>query len=432
MQTYAVQTDTVKTADAVQADAVLRAHRLGKTYRLYASPWDRVIERITGRPRHREHVALADVDFTVGRGEGFGVIGQNGAGKSTLLKLLAGVLEPTRGEVEVRGTISSILELGAGFHPEFTGRQNIRINAAMLGLDARTVDAKGPAIEEFCELGEFLDRAVKTYSTGMVMRLAFAIATQVDPEVLIVDEALSVGDGYFQKKCSDRILALLEQGTTLLFCSHAMYYVDTFCRQAIWLRDGRIAARGAAVDVIREYEDFLARASAQRQGAAGEPDHQWPEVAPAGGSPARLVAVEVLPAEGELRSGERLAVEVEWTTGDPALAFHVGVGINRSDGVEVITLSTADLGLEPLRGAERYRGRFVVPDLPLVKGDFHIYVFLLDERAVHVYDRRVLERSLQVREERYRFGLVRVGYRWEAGAAPALPAAAGDARRGTP
>jgi lipopolysaccharide transport system ATP-binding protein len=394
-------------------DFALRARGLGKTYRLYGSPWDRVLERITGRPRHREHVALAGVDFTVGRGEGFGVIGQNGAGKSTLLKLIAGVLEPTHGDVEVRGTISSILELGAGFHPEFTGRQNIRINAAMLGLDARTVDAKGPAIEEFCELGEFLDRPVKTYSTGMVMRLAFAIATQVDPEVLIVDEALSVGDGYFQKKCSDRILALLEQGTTLLFCSHAMYYVDTFCREALWLRDGRVAARGAAVDVIREYEDFLARASADRQAGVAEERHEWPEVAAAGGPPARLLEVRVGAADGALRCGDPLAIDVEWTSDDEGLAFHVGVGINRADEVEVITLSTAELGLAPFQGRRRYRGRFVIPELPLVKGDFRVYAFLLDERAVHVYDRRIVDRGLSVRADRYRFGLLHVPYRWE-------------------
>ena len=403
----------------------LQAKGLGKTYRLYASPWDRILERLTGRPRHREHVALAGVDLAVRRGEGFGVIGQNGAGKSTLLKLLAGVLEPTTGEVEVRGTISSILELGAGFHPEFTGRQNIRINAALLGLDAATVEAKRPAIEGFCELGEFLDRPVKTYSTGMVMRLAFAIATQVDPDVLIVDEALSVGDGYFQKKCSDRILALLERGCTLLFCSHAMYYVDAFCREAMWLRGGRIAARGRAAEVIREYEGFLARASAERKAAAEgearepglggptEEPHGWPEVAPAGGSPARLVAVRTQPEQGLVRCGDPVRIEVEWVSEDPQLEFHLGVGINRVDEVEVVTLNTSELGVGPFGGRRRYRGRFVIPELPLVKGDFHLYVFLLDERALHVYDRRVREQALRVAEGRYRFGLVRVPYRWE-------------------
>ena len=411
-------------------DVTLRARRLGKTYRLYASPWDRLLERLTGRPRHREHVALCDVDLEIRRGEGFGVIGQNGAGKSTLLKLLAGVLEPTAGELEVRGTISSILELGAGFHPEFSGRQNIRINAALLGLDSATVEAKRPAIEEFCELGDFLDRPVKTYSTGMVMRLAFAIATQVDPEVLIVDEALSVGDGYFQKKCSDRILALLERGCTLLFCSHAMYYVDTFCTEALWLRNGRIAARGEATDVIREYEAFLARASADRKAAAGEggdeESHRWPEVAASGGSPARLVSVRTLPEGGVVRCGDPVRIEVEGVSDDDELAFHVGVGINRLDEVEIITLNTKELGVGPFSGRSSYRGAFLLPELPLVKGDFHLYVFLLDERALHVYDRRIREQALRVKEGTYSFGLVRVPYRWEAVDQPARAAADPD------
>src|SRR5262245_50514875 len=209
------------TAPAIVADG------LTKVYRSYRRPADRLWEALLRRPRHSELRALDDVSFTLPKGEGLGVIGENGAGKSTLLKVLCGVTQPTAGSLRVDGRVAAILELGAGFHPEFTGRQNAVLNAALLGLSEREVDAALPRILDFSELGDFIDRPVKTYSTGMAMRLAFSIATQVEPEVLIVDEALSVGDGYFQKKCMDRMLAFIRGGGTVLFCSHAMYYVSS-------------------------------------------------------------------------------------------------------------------------------------------------------------------------------------------------------------
>jgi ABC-type polysaccharide/polyol phosphate transport system ATPase subunit len=398
------------------------AQGLTKVYRVYGSPWDRLLERLTGRSRHREQVAVQDVSFRVPRGEGFGLVGQNGAGKSTLLKMLAGVLEPTAGNVTVTGNVSSILELGAGFHPEFTGRQNIRINAALLGLDARTVTQRTPAIAEFCELGHHLDQPVKHYSTGMVMRLAFSIATQVEPEVLIVDEALSVGDGYFQKKCTDRILELLERGTTLLFCSHAMYYVDAFCSQAIWLRDGTVAAQGDAKEVIHAYEDFLRARTGETRVSAREAVSG--ERVP---GPARFRSVSVGGAVHPVTvsRGDTLRIELEWESDEPARAFHVGIGLNRSDEVEVLTLTTRELGLRPLVGQVGYRGAFEIPELPLVKGEFVLYAFLMDERMLHVYDRRILRPAFRMECQPYEFALVAVPYRWVA-AEPPLPAVVTD------
>ena len=228
----------------MNAAAVVADH-LSKRYRVYASPWDRLREAATRRPRHREFHALAGVSFLLEHGEGLAVIGENGAGKSTLLKILAGITAPTSGSLAVHGKVASILELGSGFHPEFTGRQNVVLNAAMLGLSEAEVRDKMPAIVAFSELGEFIDQPVKCYSTGMAMRLAFSIAIQVEPDVLIIDEALSVGDGYFQKKCMDRLQRFVGAGGTLLFCSHAMYYVSAFCRRALWLRRGRVGGAGA-------------------------------------------------------------------------------------------------------------------------------------------------------------------------------------------
>ena len=221
---------------------------LSKVYRVYPRPADRLIEAITGRPRHEPVYALRSVSGRLERGEVMGLIGENGSGKSTLLKILAGTTPPTTGEFTVPGRIASILELGASFHPEVTGRQNAVLQAALTGLSRSEIDAALPEIEAFAELGEFFERPVKTYSSGMSMRLAFAVATAVLPDVVILDEALAVGDARFQKKCIDRIFDLKSSGRTIFFCSHALYYISTFCDHALWLRDGLVAAEGRGAE----------------------------------------------------------------------------------------------------------------------------------------------------------------------------------------
>src|SRR5437870_9609640 len=192
-------------------DIAVRADELSKHYDIYARPADRLIELLTGRARHTVFPALEEVSFDVERGETVGIIGQNGAGKSTLLKLLCNVTRPSSGVLEAHGTIASILELGTGFHPEFTGRDNAALNATILGLSPAEVKERLPSILEFSELGTFLDRPVKTYSSGMIMRVAFSVAVNVRPDILVIDEALAVGDGHFQKKCADKIREFQEE-----------------------------------------------------------------------------------------------------------------------------------------------------------------------------------------------------------------------------
>src|SRR5260370_38856093 len=216
----------------------VRSYELTQQCDSYARAADGLLEMITRRPRHTVFPALQDVTFDVEKGEGIGIIGQNGAGKSALLKLLCGVTRPTSGKIEAFGTIASILELGTGFHPEFTGRDNAALNAAILGLSPAEVKRKLPAILEFSELGTFLDRPVKTYSSGMYMRLACSVAVNTDPDILVIDEALAVGDGHFQKKCVDRIREFQQQGRTIVFCSHALYHVTALCRRTLCLRHG--------------------------------------------------------------------------------------------------------------------------------------------------------------------------------------------------
>jgi len=284
----------------------------------------------------------------------------------------------------------------------------------MLGLNERQVQEKTPEIIAFSELGDFIDQPVKTYSTGMTMRLGFSIATQVEPDVLIIDEALSVGDGYFQKKCMDRLRLFVEGGGTLLFCSHAMYYVSAFCQRALWLRQGRAEALGPVSDVVREYENFLVAKSAQ---AAVAPAPAMTAAAatpaPAAGLPARLTAARLAGARSLYDQGEPLELAIEWEAEDPRLAFHVGVGINRSDGIEVCSFATHLDGLPPQSGGRTYAVRLEIPRLPLVKGEFTLYIFLLDERGLHIYDQRILPGAFTVRSPVYAFGLVHVEHAWE-------------------
>jgi ABC-type polysaccharide/polyol phosphate transport system ATPase subunit len=392
------------------SDPVVTAERLTKTYKVYATPWDRLGEMITRRSRHRAFQALDEVTFSLPRGEGLALIGENGAGKSTLLKILAGITAPTSGSWGVRGKVASILELGSGFHPDFTGRQNIVLNAAMLGLTQEELRRKMPEIVGFSELGEFIDQPVKTYSTGMAMRLGFSIATQVEPDVLIIDEALSVGDGYFQKKCMDRLRRFVDSGGTLLFCSHAMYYVSAFCQRALWLRRGRAEALGPVESVVRDYENFLVAKSARAAEAAS------PAVAgETRAAPARILAARLAGPGGSTRyrCGDPWELEVEWETREPRLAFHLGVGINRVDEVEVCSFATHLDGLPPLTGVGACSARLRIPSLPLVKGEFTLYIFLMDEAGLHIYDQRRIPGAFSVHSPTYEFGLVRTDHAWE-------------------
>ena len=237
----------------------LRVQNVSKQYRTYARPGDRLKESLTrGRlRRHKEFWALHDVSFELNEGDIVGIIGPNGCGKSTLLQIIAGTLEPTRGEVWHEGRISALLELGAGFDQEFTGVENVYMNASLLGFSRRETDALFPNIERFAEIGDFLYQPVKTYSSGMYVRLAFAIAASVEPEILIIDEALAVGDAVFQHRCLRRIKELHELGTTVLFVSHDAAAIRALCSRAILMNQGRMVSDGAPAEVLNHYQEIV-------------------------------------------------------------------------------------------------------------------------------------------------------------------------------
>jgi len=237
----------------------IRCTSLSKSYPIYDSPRQRLLDlfRFARRPASREFPALSDVSFEVERGTIFGIVGENGAGKSTLLQLIAGILQPSSGTIQASGRVSALLELGTGFNPEFTGRDNVFLNASILGLKRAEIEARYPDILDFAEIGDFIGRPVKTYSSGMVMRLAFSVAIHVSPEILLVDEALAVGDIYFRQRCMRKIHEMQRGGVTILYVTHSVADVKTLAQKAVWLAGGRIAEIGDPDHVISRYQAFM-------------------------------------------------------------------------------------------------------------------------------------------------------------------------------
>ncbi len=243
----------------MKTDPIIEMNHVTKIYQLYNHPMDRLKEglSITHKSYHRDHTVLEDFNLVINRGESVGFIGRNGAGKSTLLKLITGVLSANSGTIETRGKVAALLELGAGFNMEYTGRQNIYLNGKMMGYSRAQMQQRVDPIIEFADIGAFIDQPVKTYSSGMFARLAFAVSINVSPDLLIVDEVLSVGDTRFQMKCIDKMKELKESGTTILFVSHTLEQIKRFCTRAVWMKDGHIEMDGDASEVIDLYDSYM-------------------------------------------------------------------------------------------------------------------------------------------------------------------------------
>lgn len=391
-------------------EIAVQAVDLSKRYDVYRRPIDRLLEVFTRRPRHDVFPALEGVSFAVEKGETVGIVGQNGAGKSTLLKLLCGVTRPSSGTLETHGTIASILELGTGFHPEFTGRDNAALNAAILGLSAAEIRERLPAILEFSELGSFLDRPVKTYSSGMYMRLAFSVAVNVNPDILVIDEALAVGDGHFQKKCIEKIREFQQEGKTILFCSHALYYISSICGRALWLDQGRVMQYGPSLDVVHDYETFLRERDRERPATSPH--------SPETGTPVRLREIVVCDAAGLPRDrfarGEDVHLRLRIESDQPQQPVHVLVGIHReADDLQCFAVGTHADGLPPLSGRSEYDVTVRLFDLPLLRGEYSIIAYVGDEHAITVFDRRDVRPAFSMTGEQFEVGMISVDHRWE-------------------
>ncbi len=387
----------------------VRAENLGKAYRLYERPLDRALEWISRRKRHREFWALRGLDLQVSAGEAVGVIGENGAGKSTLLALLTGTTQPTTGRVAVHGTLAAILELGAGFHPEFSGRHNARMHAALFGITGDDAERRIEEAIAFSELGSFIDQPVRTYSSGMYVRLAFALAVSVDPEVLVIDEALAVGDQHFQTKCVDRITSFRERGKTIVFCSHNLYQVKKLCDRGLWLRQGQVAAAGPVDAVIDAYlEHTRVR---DQEDASPVPGREHAVL--------RLVEVMLEGGDGDdpptVRSGAPLTVRVA-VEQSPGADVEPGVGIAfvRNDGLVCYCVSTEMDGVTMERSDDgTFRAVLHVPELPLLGGGYYVNVATTNNRAaLLVYDVRERCCPFRVRNPSDEYGVMRMDHAW--------------------
>ena len=290
----------VEAVGPVDSDAVIRVENLSKCYQIYDKPQHRLWQGFFRGHRQffREFWALKDVSFDVGKGETVGIMGRNGSGKSTLLQMICGTLTPTAGSIDVRGRVGALLELGAGFNPEFTGRENVYMNGAVLGLSTSEIDARFEDIVAFADIGDFIEQPVKTYSSGMFVRLGFAVVAHVDADVLVIDEALAVGDMFFQAKCMLRLHSLIEQGVTVLFVSHDTAAVRAFCRRCVLLDHGKVKMLGKASDVVDAYigeahmtANEMLRPANQAIGAIGH-DKSLALVVPADASLPNGVVVE--------------------------------------------------------------------------------------------------------------------------------------------
>lgn len=412
-------------------EPVIDVAGLGKDYRIYANPRDRFAQFFSRRPRYQVHPALRDLDFSVRPGEVLGILGRNGSGKSTLLQLLCGIIKPTAGTCTVRGRMAALLELGAGFNPEFTGLENVRLNAAILGLSPREIDARLPEIAAFADIGAFIERPVKLYSSGMYVRLAFAVASCVDPDVLIIDEALAVGDVQFQTKCFRRFEELVDRGRTVLLVTHSTEQVVRHCTRALLLEGGRLIADGAPREISNQYLDLMlgtdpTRPTARREAGAVVPDgeaevlearagyfcseYRWGN----GGATLEDVSLRVAGEPGHrvsFLSGARVEIHVR-AHFELALERAVfGLFIKTPDGVTVFGNSTRNASVypEPLTVAagETVRVCFAL-DLHLGTGSYIISAGVsADERGEIVpLDRRYDCLHFEVHNDSGAVGLV--------------------------
>jgi lipopolysaccharide transport system ATP-binding protein len=407
-----------------EAEEVIRFENVGKVYRIYHRPYHRLLEILRNRKYHQSFVALQNIDLSVGKGESVALIGENGAGKSTFLKIATGISMPSEGTVHRSGRIGALLELGFGFHPEFSGRDNVYLNAALLGFSRSEIDKHYKAIVDFSELGPFMDQAVKTYSTGMYVRLAFSIAITIDPEILIIDEALAVGDVRFQKKCLERIRSLRERNKTILFCSHSMYQVRQLCERAVWLKNGRIEKEGAAYDVVSAYLEYMDCREEAGLPPAPDKKRESGSEAPAtsrsfddakASPPPRLLGVEFFDGGEEpgtcFQCGQPFRVRIlgrgNGYNGPCGILFSITL-----DRWQVFAASSLSKGKTFFIGEDDFTVEVEFPSLPLLSGNYFFNTYLTDEEGLCIHDAREQIDRFRVDETEIEAGVVHLDHRW--------------------
>jgi len=407
----------------MSSDIAISVSNLSKCFQIYDKPRDRLKQAIMpklyralslftnssiSRPDYfREFWALRSVLFEVKKGETVGIIGRNGSGKSTLLQMICGTLTPSSGDIQVAGRVAALLELGAGFNPEFTGRENVYMNGALLGLSKSEIEARFNDIAAFADIGDFMDQPVKSYSSGMYVRLAFSVAVHVDPEILIIDEALAVGDIQFQMQCIDRMEKIRARGTTILFVSHSLEQVKRFCTSAIWLEKGGVRLMGEANFVTDQYRDSSLSTSAERQSTRVDSSARLPECR----SLASVISVDV--NAKNLAPFESLSVRITYDVKDePLPKLLIGVAIKDVKGTFVFGPNTyLDKVCIPYTPGSHVV-EYVIPRLPLLTGTYFLDVGLFTDGGLVCVDYLGAASEMCVVAEYFCEGLVYIDHEW--------------------
>ncbi len=385
---------------------------LSKVYHLYNKSSDRLRETFSIKKKKysKDHYALKNINLSIKHGESVGIVGTNGSGKSTLLKLITGVVTPTTGEIKTEGKIAALLELGAGFNPEYTGIENIYLNGTMMGYTEGEMEKRVPAIVDFADIGEFIYQPVKSYSSGMFARLAFAVSINVEPDILIVDEALSVGDTRFQVKCIDKMRELQESGTTILFVTHAIEQIKRFCTRAIWIKNGEVVEDGEASQVVDLYDNFMKYGERKIEKVDNDEEFKVPE-----SSDYLAVIQKVTINKNMFKSFEKLEVEITYDVYDEHMEdLQVGVAFYSLDRKIYVfgpntNLDKFEVPQEPGRHVVKY----IVPGITLISGDYTVDVGIFNSGGIVNLDYKNNCEKFSVANEYFSEGMFYIEHQWE-------------------
>jgi len=395
-----------------------------KKFRTYYGKSHTLKERVILRNRnpYEERWVLKGIDLRIREGEVVGLVGENGSGKSTLLKLMTRILYPDKGEIHVNGRVSSLIELGAGFHPDMTGRENIYTNASIFGLSRNEINKRIDSIIDFSELGYYIDNPVRYYSSGMYMRLAFSVAINVDADILLIDEILSVGDQNFQRKCISKLQEICKSGTTIVIVSHSLGQIEKLCSRSIWIDDGKIRMDGAPRDVHLYYQDFLgkkiieARRMAESEKESAQQDQNNVAVSRNTSREAWVESVEMINRNGEVMSvfetGDKVTIRIRYSAVEPGLKAIVSVGVVREDGVHCFSTNTAIAKMHDLTLMKNGTIDFVIDNMNLLNGYYFLDVALSYPDGNRLYDYVSNASTFQMISRDGSTGLMRMEGHW--------------------
>lgn len=395
-----------------------------KKFRMYYGKSHTLKERVILRNRnpYEERWVLKGIDLRIREGEVVGLVGENGSGKSTLLKLMTRILYPDKGEIHVNGRVSSLIELGAGFHPDMTGRENIYTNASIFGLSRNEINKRIDNIIDFSELGYYIDNPVRYYSSGMYMRLAFSVAINVDADILLIDEILSVGDQNFQRKCISKLQEICKSGTTIVIVSHSLGQIEKLCSRSIWIDDGKIRMDGAPRDVHLYYQDFLgkkiieARRMAESEKESAQQDQNNVAVSRNTSREAWVESVEMINRNGEVMSvfetGDKVTIRIRYSAVEPGLKAIVSVGVVREDGVHCFSTNTAIAKMHDLTLMKNGTIDFVIDNMNLLNGYYFLDVALSYPDGNRLYDYVSNASTFQMISRDGSTGLMRMEGHW--------------------